>query len=50
MRFNLVVQTNEGAVRLWKYMGISVMRTVPGGFNYRKYGYINAYIMYQLLS
>lgn len=47
MQFNLVVSTNEGAVALWKDMGFTVIGTVPGGFNHRDHGYVDALIMYQ---
>lgn len=47
MQFNLVVATNEGAVRLWKDMGFAVIGTVPGAFNHREHGYVDALILYQ---
>ena len=49
MQFNLVVSTNEGAVRLWKELGFAVIGTVPGGFKHADHGYVDAYIMYQEL-
>ena len=49
MQFNLVVMTNEGAVRLWKEMGFAVVGTVPGSFNHKELGYVDALIMYQEL-
>lgn len=49
MQFNLVVVTNEGAVRLWKDMGFRVIGTVPGAFNHKTHGYVDALIMYQEL-
>ena len=49
MQFNLVVATNEGAVRLWKDMGFTVIGTVPGAFNHRDLGYVDALIMIQEL-
>ena len=49
MQYNLVVVTNEGAVRLWKEMGFAVVGTVPGGFNHKELGYVDAQIMYQEL-
>ena len=47
MQFNLVVSTNEGAVALWKDMGFALIGTVPGGFNHRDLGYVDALIMFQ---
>ena len=49
MQFNLVVATNEGALRLWKDMGFAVIGTVPGAFNHREFGYVDALILYQKL-
>jgi len=49
MQFNLVVSTNEGAVQLWKDMGFAVIGTVPGGFNHKELGYVDALIMFQNL-
>ena len=49
MQFNLVVATNEGAVRSWKDMGFAVVGTVPGAFNHRDLGYVDAFILYQKL-
>ena len=47
MQFNLVVATNEHAMALWKDMGFEVIGTVPGGFNHRDHGYVDALIMFQ---
>lgn len=47
MQFNLVVATNEGGVRLWKDMGFAVIGTVPGAFNHRDKGFVDALILYQ---
>lgn len=49
MQFNLVVATNEGAVRLWKDMGFQVIGTVPGAFHHADLGDVDALIMYQAL-
>ena len=50
MQFNLVVSTNEGAVRLWKKLGFDVIGTVPQAFRHPLYGYVDAFIMYKHLS
>ncbi len=50
MQFNLVVSTNEGAVRLWKKLGFSVIGTLPKAFNHPLQGYVDALIMYKWLS
>jgi len=49
MQFNLVVSTNEGAVRLWQKMGFSVIGTIPKGFNHPHHGLVDAFIMYKEL-
>lgn len=49
MQFNLVVATNEGAVRLWKDMGFRAIGTLPGVFNHRDLGYVDALVMFQEL-
>lgn len=47
MQFNLVVSTNETAVKLWKKSGFQIIGTIPNGFNHSKLGYVDAYIMYR---
>ena len=49
MQYNLVVSTNEGAVRLWKRMGFEVIGTVPGAFRHPRLGFVDAYVMYKSL-
>ena len=50
MQFNLVVSTNEGAVRLWKRHGFEIVGTVPRAFNHVRWGLVDAYVMYKQLS
>jgi ribosomal protein S18 acetylase RimI-like enzyme len=50
MQFNLVVSTNEVAVRLWKTHGFSVVGTLPGAFQHRIHGYVDAYVMFKVLA
>ncbi len=50
MQYNLVVSTNERAVRLWKHMGFEIIGTVPGGFRHPRLGFVDAYIMYKVLA
>lgn len=47
MQYNLVVATNEGAVRLWKKLGFDIVGTLPGAFRHPKLGYVDAYVMYK---
>lgn len=50
MQFNYVVSTNTSAVRLWKKLGFSIVGTLPKAFRHRRLGYVDAYVMYQLLQ
>lgn len=47
MQFNLVVSTNEVAIRLWKKFGFRIIGTIPDGFNHAELGYVDACIMYR---
>ncbi len=49
MQFNLVVSTNEGAIRLWKSLGFEVVGRLPGAFRHPKLGYVDAFVMYRSL-
>jgi L-amino acid N-acyltransferase YncA len=46
MQFNLVVATNEPAVRLWRKLGFSTVGTLPKAFRHSKLGLVDAYVMY----
>ena len=50
MQYNLVVSTNVGAIRLWKRHGFEVIGTLPMAFKHPKLGYVDALLMYKLLS
>lgn len=50
MQFNLVVSTNEGAVRLWKKLGFDVVGTLPGAFRHPRGGFVDAFIMFKKLE
>lgn len=50
MQYNLVVSTNQGAIRLWKRHGFQVVGTLPGAFNSKSSGYIDALVMYKELQ
>lgn len=50
MQFNLVVSTNERAVRLWKRLGFAVVGTLPGAFRHARLGYVDALVMYKALT
>ena len=49
MQYNLVVSTNEGAVRLWKKHGFEVIGTLPKAFCHPQLGFVDAYVMYKQL-
>jgi len=47
MQYNLVVSTNERAIRLWQKHGFDIVGTLPDAFRHPKQGYVDAYIMYK---
>ncbi|MFN9471338.1 N-acetyltransferase family protein [Acidovorax sp.] len=49
MQFNLVVATNERAVRLWQHLGFAIVGTLPGAFRHRALGYVDAHVMFKTL-
>jgi ribosomal protein S18 acetylase RimI-like enzyme len=49
MQFNLVVSTNEGAIRLWKRKGFSTIGTIPNAFRHPRHGFVDACIMFKQL-
>lgn len=50
MQFNLVVSTNERAVRLWQKLGFSVVGTLPRAFRHPRLGLVDALIMFKQLA
>lgn len=50
MQYNLVVSTNEGAIRLWKKLGFEVIGTLPNAFKSASAGYVDALVMYKELK
>lgn len=49
MQYNLVVSSNEGAIRLWKKHGFDIIGTTPGAFAHKDLGYVDAHIMFKSL-
>lgn len=49
MQFNLVVATNEQALRLWQRHGLQVIGRLPEAFRHRTRGLVDALVMYRLL-
>lgn len=50
MQFNLVVSSNEGAVRLWRKLGFSIVGTLPGAFRHPRRGRVDAFVMFKELE
>lgn len=46
MQFNAVVETNTGAVELYKRLGFAIVGTVPGAFRHPERGYVGLHIMF----
>ncbi len=49
MQFNIVVKSNERAVKLWQKLGFDIIGEIPDAFNHKQNGLTNAYIMYRKL-
>ncbi len=49
MQFNAVVETNTGAVRLWRSLGFAVLTTVPEAFRHPTLGYVGLHVMHRPL-
>lgn len=50
MQFNIVVKSNEKAIRLWEKLGFRIIGEIPEAFNHKQNGLTNAYIMYQKIQ
>ena len=50
MQYNLVVSTNQGAVKLWRDLGFEIIGTLPKAFKHSKKGLVDAFVMYQWLD
>jgi GNAT superfamily N-acetyltransferase len=50
MQFNAVVETNTGAVALWRSLGFEILTTVPEAFDHPVHGLVGLHIMYQRLA
>lgn len=50
MQYNLVVATNEGAIRLWKRLGFDVIGALPKAFRHPRLGFVDALVMYKELG
>lgn len=50
MQFNFVVETNSGAIRLWKKLGFETIGRIPQAFAHPEHGLTDARIMYKRLG
>ena len=49
MQFNLVVATNQRALRLWHHLGFTTIGTLPGAFHHPTQGDVDALVMFRTL-
>ncbi|OEJ99800.1 GNAT family N-acetyltransferase [Roseivirga misakiensis] len=49
MQFNIVLKSNEHAVKLWQRLGFEIVGEVPEVFAHPTKGLINSYVMWQRL-
>lgn len=49
MKFNLVVATNEAAVKAWTKCGMRILTTIPKAFRHKRLGLVDAHIMFRAL-
>ncbi len=49
MQFNIVVSTNQRAVKLWQRMGFKIVGQLPRAFRHPTEGLVDAYVMYREL-
>jgi ribosomal protein S18 acetylase RimI-like enzyme len=50
MQFNVVVSTNESAVRLWQRLGFEIVGRVPEAFRHRELGLVEILVMWKKLT
>ncbi|MGF6155957.1 ribosomal protein S18 acetylase RimI-like enzyme [Ensifer sp. KUDG1] len=49
MQFNVVVSSNERAVRLWQSLGFEIVGRVPKAFLHPSLGYVDAFVIFRKL-
>lgn len=49
MQFNAVVETNTGAVALWRSLGFEILATVPEAFDHPEHGLVGLHVMHRRL-
>lgn len=50
MQFNLVLESNAGAVRLWHRLGFETIGVIPRSFEHPKLGLVGAHVMFKWLG
>ena len=50
MQFNLVVATNERALRLWQRLGFAIVGTLPRAFRHQRLGLVDALVLFKTLA
>ena len=50
IQFNIVVSSNEGAVKLWERFGFKIIGTTPKGFRHSNLCLVDTYIMFKDLQ
>lgn len=50
MQFNAVVETNTGAIALWRSLGFRILATVPEAFASPSRGLVGLHIMHRMLE
>lgn len=50
IQFNAVVETNTGAVQLWRALGFQIIGTVPEAFDHARDGLVGLHVMYLPLT
>jgi GNAT superfamily N-acetyltransferase/predicted enzyme related to lactoylglutathione lyase len=49
MQFNAVVETNTGAVALWRSLGFTILATIPAAFDHPTHGPVGLHLMHRHL-
>lgn len=49
IQFNIVVSTNEAAIRLWRKLGFRILATLPGTYRHSRLGFVDAHLMFRQL-
>ena len=50
IQFNIVVSTNEAALKLWQKFGFEIIGKTPKGFRHKTLGLVDTFIMFKDLS